>query len=68
MRVVPVPELIVVLVVALAVLGPRTLWRLRRARFTRPAESVGQRDNAIVTLLPVSGAIIASSVYLNRLV
>jgi Sec-independent protein translocase protein TatA len=35
MRYVPLPELIVVLVIALLVFGPRTLWRMRRPFWSR---------------------------------
>jgi hypothetical protein len=33
MHLVPVPELIIVALIALVIFGPRTLWALRRDRF-----------------------------------
>jgi len=35
MRLIPLPELIIVALVALVILGPRTLWALRRHRVRR---------------------------------
>jgi Sec-independent protein translocase protein TatA len=35
MRLIPVPELIIVALIALVILGPRTLWAVRRDRVRR---------------------------------
>jgi hypothetical protein len=42
MDLIPVPELVVALVIGLAILGLRTLWRFRRVPLARRAESVRQ--------------------------
>ena len=42
MRLIPLPELAVVLVMALVVFGPRTLWGLRRRSLARRAGHVSQ--------------------------
>jgi len=44
MRLIPLPELVVVLVISLFVLGVRTVREIRRRPFARRAEPVRQRD------------------------
>ena len=45
MRLIPLPELIIVALIAVVIFGRRTLWALRRDRF-KPGEHVNWRDRS----------------------
>jgi hypothetical protein len=64
MPLVPLPELVVALVVALVVLGLRTLWGFRRVPFARGAESVTQPREADMDTQRKRAQLIASCVLL----
>lgn len=64
MHLIPVPELVVVLVTALVVLGLRTLWGFRRVPFARGAEGVRQLREEDVETQRKRAQLIASCVLL----